>query len=70
MSKKIVAYCGFNEKSRSGYIKLDREYLALTDAQKLEFLTDVINEMITEHQFVMRVIGNVKTVSKGLTLPQ
>ena len=70
MSKKIIAYCGFEPDSRNGYVKWDKDYLQMTDAERLEFLTDVINELISEHQFLMRVIGNLKTASKGLGLPQ
>ncbi len=70
MSKKVIAYCGFDDQSRSGYLKWNREYLGLTDAQKLEFLADTINELIAEHRFLMRVIGNLKTASRGLELPQ
>ncbi len=70
MSKKIIAYCGFEAKSRDGYVKWDRAYLEMTDAQRLEFLTDVINELVGEHRFLMRVVNNLKTASKGLGLPQ
>ena len=70
MSKKIIAYCGFEPNSRNGYVKWDKDYLQMTDAERLEFLTDVINELISEHQFLMRVIGNLKTASRGLGLPQ
>ena len=70
MSKKIIAFAGFDPTDRTGYIKWDRSYLGLTDAQKLEFLTDVINELVTEHNFVSKVIGNLKNASAGQTLPQ
>jgi hypothetical protein len=42
----------------------------MTDAQRLEFLTDVINELVVEHRFRMTVIGNLNTVATGLRLPQ
>jgi hypothetical protein len=70
MSKKIIAYCGFNPDSRSGYVKWDRDYLGLTDAQKLEFVTDTINELMREHQFLVRVVSNLKTSSAGQGLAQ
>lgn len=70
MSKEIIAYCGFESDHREAYIKWSRAYLGLTDAQKLEFLTDVINELVHEHQFVMRVIRNLKTSSRGQGLAQ
>ena len=70
MSKKIIAYCGFESDSRDGYVKWDRAYLEMTDAQRLEFLTDVINELASEHRFLIRVIGNLETSSTGLRRPQ
>lgn len=70
MSKEIIAYCGFDPDHREAYIKWSRAYLGLTDSQKLEFLTQVINELVHEHQFVMRIISNLKTSSAGQGLPQ
>jgi hypothetical protein len=68
--KKIVAYCGFNPDTRNGYIKWDREYLGMTDSEKLEFVTDTINELIREHQFLVRVVNNLRTSSAGQGLAQ
>ena len=70
MAKKITAYCGFDQDSRSGYVRWSKEYLQMTDAQRLEFLTDVINHLVHEHKFRMTVIDNLRTASTGLGLPQ
>ena len=70
MAKKITAYCGFDQGSRSGYVRWSKEYLQMTDAQRLEFLTDVINHLVHEHKFRMTVIDNLGTASTGLGLPQ
>ena len=70
MAKKITAYRGFDQGSRSGYVRWSKEYLQMTDAQRLEFLTDVINHLVHEHKFRMTVIDNLRTASTGLGLPQ
>lgn len=70
MAKKIVAYCGFDPVTRDGYVKWDKDYLELTDAQKLSLLTDVINELIHEHRFLMMTIDNLRNASAGQGLPQ
>lgn len=70
MAKKIVAYCGIEDDSWDGYLKWDKNYLEMSHAQKLKFVTDVINELAVEHRFLIRIIDNLKTASKGLGLPQ
>lgn len=70
MSKKIVAYCGFDDKSRNGYLKWDRSYLGMTDAQKLQFITSVVDELLDEHEFLVRLIDNQGKPLVGLRLPQ
>ncbi len=56
MTKKITAYCGYHSEygCDHAYVRWAREYLELTDAQRLEFLTEIISELQHEREFILK----------------
>jgi len=52
MSKKIVIYCGVDNKHSAGYIKISESYRNLSSQQKIDLLTDLIDELTFEKNFV------------------
>ncbi len=53
--KKIVAYCGIHTNHGSGYVRCAKEYLEMTDDQRVKFLKDIIDELEFEAQFRLRL---------------
>ncbi len=53
--KKIVAYCGIHRNHGSGYVRWAKEYLEMTDDQRVKFLKDIIDELEFEAQFRLRL---------------
>lgn len=52
MSKKIVIYCGWDDKHESSYTKMPESYQSLTKQQKLILLTELVEELEHEKKFI------------------
>lgn len=52
MSKKIVIYCGWDFKHEASYTKMPEPYRNLTKEQKLILLSELIEELRHEQEFI------------------
>jgi hypothetical protein len=69
--KKIVFYCGVEGKAfDQAYVRNGREYLAMTDAQRLAALTGIIAELTQEMEFVAGQISGQENSAGHQNLPQ
>jgi len=56
--KKIVFYCGVEgDAFESAYVRNGREYIAMTNAERLAALTGIIAELTQEMEFVSKQIS-------------
>jgi hypothetical protein len=69
--KKIVFYCGVRgDNFEYAYVRNGREYLAMTDAQRLAALTGIIAELTQEMEFVAGRISGQENSTGHQNLPQ
>jgi hypothetical protein len=48
--KKVVAYCGFNFSNNSAYLRMPEAFWSQTDAQQLEIVNQLIDELTKEKE--------------------
>lgn len=63
--KKIVFYCGINNKTGEAYVRNAPEYLAMTNQERFDALCSIISELCQEIKFVHEQISTQETSSKG-----
>jgi hypothetical protein len=62
--RKIVFYCGVNNKTGEAYVRNAPEYLAMTNQERFEALSSIITELCQEIRFVHEQISTQETSSK------
>jgi hypothetical protein len=67
--KKIVLYCGI-EGDDNVYVRNGREYLSMTNEEKVAVLTGFISELSQELEFVAKQLNAQETSSEALSLAQ
>ena len=67
--KKIVLYCGI-EGDNNVYVRNGREYLSMSDEEKVAALTGFISELSFELEFVAKRLNAQGTSSKALSPAQ
>lgn len=63
--KKIVFYCGVNDKTGDAYVRNAPEYLAMTNEERFAALSSIMIELCQELQFVHNQLNIQETSSKG-----
>lgn len=63
--KKIVFYCGINNKTGEAYVRNAPEYLAMDNQERFDALCSIITELCQEIRFVHEQISTQETSSKG-----
>lgn len=63
--RKIVFYCGVNNKTGEAYVRNAPEYLAMTNQERFEALSSIITELCQEIRFVHEQIKTQETSLKG-----
>jgi hypothetical protein len=63
--KKIVFYCGVNDKTGDAYVRNAPEYLAMTNEERLNALTSIVAELCQEMVFVSEQLNTQETSLEG-----
>lgn len=61
MSKKIAIYCGWDTRLEASYVKMPEPYNNLTNQQKLTLLSEIIDELLHERNFIFAHSNNQDT---------
>ena len=51
--KKVVAYCGFNFSNNSAYLRMPEAFWSQTDAQRLEIVNQLLEELTKEKSYLI-----------------
>jgi len=68
--KKIVFYCGVNDKTGDAYVRNAPEYLAMNNKERFEALSSIVLELCQELKFVHEQIKTQETSLEGPATPQ
>jgi len=68
--KRIVFYCGVNVETGDAYVRNAPEYLAMTNEERINALSSIINELSQELRFVSAQLNTQETASAGPKSPE
>jgi hypothetical protein len=63
--KRLVFYCGVNTDTGDAYVRNAPEYLAMTNEERINALSSIVNELSQELRFVSAQLNTQETASEG-----